>query len=194
MRPKIIVIVGYLASGKSTFARRLSKEIKVPYLIKDTFKIAICSSLPDITREASSQFSAVTFDAMMYVAERHMEAGSPIIIEGNFVPSGIKKVDEAGVIKALIEKYKCESLTFKFTADTQILHERFVVREKLPERGYVNAMNGDVAYPDFDKWCKNLDGFDVGGDVIPVVTTNFDAVPFDDHIETARLFVNIAIR
>jgi deoxyadenosine/deoxycytidine kinase len=41
---KVIVVEGYLAAGKSTFTRQLSKAINVPYLIKDTFKIALCES------------------------------------------------------------------------------------------------------------------------------------------------------
>ena len=41
MNKTIIVIVGYLASGKSTFARLLSKIISIPYIVKDTFKIAL---------------------------------------------------------------------------------------------------------------------------------------------------------
>ena len=79
MNKKIIVIEGYLASGKSTFAVQLSKTLTIPYLIKDTFKIALCSSLSIADRYESSRFSAVTFDAMMYVTERLMETGYPFI-------------------------------------------------------------------------------------------------------------------
>ena len=96
MTKKAIVICGYLASGKSTFALRLARELNVPYLIKDTFKSAICRDLPIEDRSASSRFSAATFNAMLYVAERLMEAGAPVILEGNFVPAGVKPVDEAG--------------------------------------------------------------------------------------------------
>ncbi len=42
MSGKIIIIEGYLASGKSTFARKLSKETGVPCFIKDTFK-SLCA-------------------------------------------------------------------------------------------------------------------------------------------------------
>jgi len=138
MNKKIIIVAGYLASGKSTFARRLSKEISIPYLIKDTFKIALCDSVSITSREEGRRFSAVTFDGMMYVAERLMETGFPIIIEGNFAPAGLKKVDEAGVIRALIQKYGYQSLTYQFEGDTKILHERYIEREKTPERGDAN--------------------------------------------------------
>ena len=86
MNRKIIVITGYLASGKSTFARLLSSELNIPCFIKDTFKSAICASIDVNNRGESSRFSAVTFDAMIYVAERLIETGVPAVIEGNFVP------------------------------------------------------------------------------------------------------------
>ncbi|MDR0476011.1 MAG: AAA family ATPase [Treponema sp.] len=191
---KIIIITGYLASGKSTFARLLSKETNVPYLIKDTFKIALCENIPITNREESSRFSAVTFNAMMYVTERLMETGSPIIIEGNFVPAGIKKTDEAGAIKALTGKYGFEPLTFKFSGDTQILHKRFIAREKTPERGQANMMFAEIPYNDFDRYCHNLDGFDAGGKIIEADTTDFNKVDFGSHIETARVFMNTEAR
>jgi len=185
----IIVIEGYLASGKSTFARRLSNELQVPCLVKDTFKIALCESVLVTDWEESSRYSAVTFDAMMYVTERLMETGYPIIIEGNFVPVGVKKADEANVIRSLIEKYGYQSLNYKFTGDTQVLHKRYIERDKLPERGLVNAMLSAISYSDFDRLCHNLDAFSVGGRIIEVNTTNFDIVDFESHIETAGLFL-----
>lgn len=191
MDKKVIIIEGYLASGKSTFALRLSKSINVPYLIKDTFKIALCKDVSIANRSESSLFSAVTFDAMMYVMERMFETGSPIIIEGNFVPAGVKKVDEAGVIKQLIDKYGFTPLTFHFTGDTQILHQRYIQREKTVERGEVNKIGFDVPHDIFDQWCHNLDDFDVGGKIIKVDTTDFDTVDFDNYIGFAREFVGL---
>lgn len=190
MNKKMIIVEGYLASGKSTFALQLSKHINVPYLIKDTFKIALCENVTIANRGESSAFSAVTFDAMMYVTERMFETGCPIIIEGNFVPAGVKKVDEAGVIRRLIDKYEYSSLTFKFTGDTQILHKRFVEREETSERGQVNKIGSDVSYDIFNGWCHNLDSFDVGGKIIRVDTTDFDSVDFEGYYEAARRFMN----
>lgn len=189
MNKKIIIVEGYLASGKSTFAKRLSEQIKVPYLIKDTFKMALCESVPVEDRQTSSAFSAVTFDAMMYVTERMFEAGYPIIIEGNFVPAGVKKVDEAGMIRQLIDKYGYESLTFRFKGDTRVLHTRFIDREKTPERGHVNKIGSDVSYDEFDRWCHQLDDFDVGGKAVSVDTTDFDLVDFKGYCELAGEFI-----
>ena len=189
MNKKVIIIEGYLASGKSTFALQLSKTINVPYLIKDTFKIALCKNVSVTDRNESSMFSSVTFDGMMYVMERMFEAGLPVIIEGNFVPAGVKKTDEAGTIKQLIDKYDYDSLTFKFSGDTRILHKRFIDREKTPERGQVNKRGFDVDYETFDTWCHNLDKFDVGGKNIKIDTTDFSEIDFNNYFESARRFL-----
>jgi predicted kinase len=189
MKTKLIIIAGYLASGKSTFALKLSKALNVPYLIKDTFKSALCANVPINGREDSSRFSVVTFDAMMYVAERFLETGTPLIIEGNFVPAGVKKKDEAGAIRALDEKYKCETLTFKFTGDKRVLYGRFIEREKTPGRGRANRTQYEITYEDFERYCHNLDGFDIGGETIEIDGTDFSKVDFEKHIETARIFL-----
>lgn len=190
MSKKIIIIGGYLAGGKSTFARKLSKELNVPYLIKDTFKMRMCENIVVPSDEESSRFSIITFDAMMYVTERMMEAGFPIIIEANFVPKGIKKVDEAGIIKALIDKYDYQSLTYKFVGNTRVLCERFNEREKLPERGFVNKMSGgEIPYDTFDLFCHNLDGFDVNGLTVTIDTTDFNSVDFSSYVESTRMFL-----
>lgn len=193
MNKKIIIIAGYLASGKSTFALQLSKTLNVPYLIKDTFKTALCQNISIDNRNESSLFSTVTFDAMMYVTERFFETGSPIIIEGNFVPGGVKKVNEAGVIKQLIDRYDYTPLTFNFIGDTYILYKRFVDREKTEERGQANKIGSHVPYETFDQWCHNFDDFHAGGTIIQIDTTDFARIDFNTHIESARRFMDSAV-
>jgi len=135
MNSRIIIVSGYLASGKSTFAVRLSKVLNIPYFIKDTFKIALCSNIAINPTEESSRFSVVTFDAMMYAAERLLEVGLPVIIEGNFAPADIKKVDEAGVIRVLTEKYGCQPLTYLFKGDSEFCTSVLWNVKKRPNAG-----------------------------------------------------------
>ncbi|MCL2478561.1 MAG: ATP-binding protein [Treponema sp.] len=189
MNRRIIIIEGYLASGKSTFAVRLSGALKIPYVVKDTFKEALCTSMQITNREESSRFSAVAFDGMMYVTERLMETGFPFIIEGNFVPAGVKKKDEAGAIKALIDKYDYRTLTFKFRGNPELLHKRFVERDTLPERGQANTLFSVISYENFCKNCQNLENFDAGGRIVIVDTTDFKTVNFAGLIDTSRNFL-----
>ena len=96
-------------------------------------------------------------------------------MEGNFVPAGVKKVDEAGAIKHLIDRFNYTSLDFKFMGDTRVLHQRFLEREKTAERGEVNKIGMDVPYDTFNQWCHNLDSFDIGGETVRVNTTYYYA-------------------
>lgn len=82
MNNKIIIVEGYLASGKSTFALKLSESLKIPYFIKDTFKIALCENISVNDRNESSRFSTVTFDAMMYAIERLLKLDIQLLLRG----------------------------------------------------------------------------------------------------------------
>ena len=189
MNKKIIIIAGYLASGKSTFAKRLSKEINVPYFDKDTFKSAICTSIPITNREDGRRFSAATFDAIAYVTERFMETGYPLIIEGNFVMGGYMKTNEGEAIKSLIEKFGYQSMTYIFWGDMHVICDRFNKREKLPERGQSNQVFAELTYEDCIKWLPPFGEFTVGGKIIKVDTTDFDKVDYEGLINTARNFM-----
>ena len=190
MNRKIIIIEGYLASGKSTFALKLSQALRIPYLIKDTMKNTMCRNVTIENRAESSRYSVVTFDAMMYVVERLFECGLPVIIEGNFAPTGQKRVDEQGIINQLVEKYRYSSLNYKFKGDTRVLHQRFIEREKTEERGNANKLGFEVQFEDFNRWCHNLDAFVVAGTVVEVDTTDFSKVDFEYLVHMAKGFMN----
>lgn len=189
MGGKLLVITGYLAAGKSTFARRLGRELKIPCFVKDTFKSAVCESVSITDRAESSRFSAVTFDAMCYAAERLLEAELPVILEGNFVPAGVKAVDEAGRLRDLAARYGVPVLAFRFRGETRVLHERFLQREGTPERGQANHMFETVSWEAFDRLCRNLEGADFGGETVDIDTTDFGAADFETYIACARHFL-----
>ena len=50
-------------------------------------------------------------------------------------------------------------------------------------------MYSDILYDEFDRVCHNLDGFNVGGEVVKVDTTDFSTVNFEEYIETAHKFL-----
>ncbi len=185
---KIIVIRGYLASGKSTFATRLSETFNLPCFIKDTFKIALCKNIELHSRAEKSAFSAVTFDAMMFTAEQLMKCGVSLIIEGNFMPTGIKKIDEAGEIRSLVKKYRYDALVLDFSGDISVLYKRFTERESSSERGNVNTV-GTISQEVFNTWCHNMDGFVMGDNVIHIDTTDFNQVDFDEYIAEVEKFL-----
>ena len=80
-------------------------------------------------------------------------------------------------------------LTYKFTGDTRVLYERYIKREKSPERGDANRDFEEIPFEVFDGYCRNLESFSIGGEVVRIDTTDFESVDFERHIEQARLFI-----
>ncbi len=73
--------------------------------------------------------------------------------------------------------------------ETSVLHKRFIERVNTVERGQANKIGFEVDARDFDRWCHNLDAFDVGGIIMEVDTTDFSKVEFSKVVEMGALFM-----
>lgn len=82
--PIFVLVDGPPASGKSTLAPALARELRLPLVAKDTIKDALMSVLPVPDVAASQQVGRVAVSAMLAVA-----AQSPVgaVIESNFYRS-----------------------------------------------------------------------------------------------------------
>jgi predicted kinase len=190
MNKKIIIITGHCAAGKTTFAARLSRELGIPYFAKDLIKIALNRSFPVENRADSRRLSAIAFDAIAFNAEKFMEVGLPLIIEANFVMmenhGGIKEGD---ALRSLITRYGYQPLTYLFTGDLPVLYKRFAARDAIAERGVANKMWGEYTFEDYLKDNVHLKEFNIGGKIVKIDATDFDAVDFCKYIKVAHTFL-----
>ena len=84
MARQLIVVSGLPASGKTTFARRLSADLDVPLLAKDDIKELLFEKIPQKDREWSTVQGRAAI-AMMYAGARELLcADSTVIIESSF--------------------------------------------------------------------------------------------------------------
>ena len=70
--------------------------------------------------------------------------------------------------------------------NTRVLYERYIERDKSPERGDVNRDFEEITYEAYDRYCHSLDSFSVGGIVVAVDTTDFNSIDTRGHIDIAR--------
>jgi len=63
------------------------------------------------------------------------------------------------------------------------------VRNDSPERGNANREFEKLSYQKFYQYCRNLDSFNIGGDVIEVDATDFSKVDFKSLIDRAYEFI-----
>ena len=81
--PVLIVVCGAPASGKTTLARRLATDLRIPLLEKDTIKESLASALDVPDREASKRIGAASFRVLYDLAFAMLANGSTMMIEAN---------------------------------------------------------------------------------------------------------------
>lgn len=122
---KLILIFGDLASGKSTFADILSKRSGIPAIKKDKIKEILADTVGFETREENLALSRATFEIMLHIFERSVEAGHSLILESNFREGELKRLATA------TEKAGYKILSLYLTADTRLLYDRFNERRMM---------------------------------------------------------------
>jgi predicted kinase len=83
--PTLLIVSGAPASGKTTLARRLASDLRLPLLQRDELKEALADAMGapgDVA--ASAQLGAGAYAMLHLVAGRLIEAGTGLIIESNF--------------------------------------------------------------------------------------------------------------
>ncbi|MCL2386410.1 MAG: ATP-binding protein [Defluviitaleaceae bacterium] len=219
MNAKLILVSGHGATGKSTFSRRLSKQFGIPCFCKDTIKEAMADgfdvgndtfSAKTVTyppyensanlqgcceadmalfyrkkyEEVFKKGSAATFKVVLHLAECCLQVGKTCILESNF------RKTESEEIQALLEKYNADCLTYNFTGDLDILHERYKNRQDAGERHWIHL---DVNVNDknsFVNWHMHYKTGEIEvGQVIRADATDFAKIDYDKLLSTAEDFL-----
>lgn len=181
MQNKIILVGGYCAAGKSTFTRKLSRELNIPCFHKDTLKETLGDGFGSDSGEVFKKGSFTTFLLMLHIAEQFLQAGQVCILESNF---SLREIEQ---IKILLEKYNAECLLFIFKGNLDVLFDRYA--ERSGERHWVHKSAGDRE--SFKKVMAErfeLEEAAIGESVI-IDTTSFEKVNYEDLFDTSKRFL-----
>lgn len=179
---RLILIVGDLASGKSTLADILSEKHGIPALKKDNIKEILADTVGFTTREENLRLSKATFEIMLHTLERFATVGADLILESNFREAELRK------ISALAEKEGYEILSLYLTAKPALLYERFNARKSEGRhRAHLTA-----EFESFEGFCEYLMGQRseyMPGNVIRIDATNFSYQKDDNILKPVELFL-----
>jgi gluconate kinase len=135
---KVILIMGHLAAGKTTIAKKLAHNLSLMCFCKDDIKEILVDNIGFKDREENLKLSKVTFHIMSHIISK-MDDHGIIILESNF------KYDELEIFK---EKHQdVLFLSFFLTGQANQLYCRYLERQKT--RHIAHKSTGKISYDVF---------------------------------------------
>ncbi len=173
VHPTIIIVTGRPAAGKSSLAKWLSQELKLPLVSKDSIREELFDRLGWKDRKWAQELGKASVDMMFYFARAELEVGHSIIMDNAFYPPVSNPR-----FQALKEEYQAESIQIVCDADRETLFQRFKARA---DSGTRHPGHGDQAV--LDELYANLADnsssvLAIGGCVIEVDTTDFAKIDY----------------
>lgn len=145
---KLLLIMGDLASGKSTFANFLSQRYHTVLFCKDTIKESLGESIGFSNRSENLRLSRATADLMSLTLSQFGRVDQDLILESNF------RIGELEKLHKIASEFHYQVLTLVLRGDVEILHERYLNRMYHENRPAVhlcaefNSIEGFGAYLD----------------------------------------------
>lgn len=120
MRPTTVVLItGYPASGKTTLARYLAKELALPSICKDDLKEVLYQTLGWEPVEWSRKLGMVAWSLLYHQVGILLAAHVNLIVEGNFDP---KYADPEW--QKLVTRFDLRIIQVRCECDADLLIER----------------------------------------------------------------------
>lgn len=176
-----VLVAGFPATGKSTLAAALSKELSIPLFSKDSIKEKLYDTVGFHSRAEKVALGVGSMEILYYCAGQVLGTGQSVILENNFEDSS-----KPGLL-ALLERYPCQPVTLRLTGDLPTIYQRFLKRDTSPQRHRGHVVN--TCYPEppgppppytplpFEQFvegfhARGMDAFQVAGPCLTIDTTS----------------------
>ena len=147
---KLVLVMGDLATGKSTFSKILSQRYNVSVFNKDTIKEVLGDTIGFSNREENLKLSKATAQLMLFIFEEFCKLNKPLILESNFHKEELER------FKDIAKKYNYDVLILVLRGNVNILHKRFLNRIKNENRHSVHLSVSFDELDDFKNYIEKL--------------------------------------
>ena len=128
MNPKLIIIAGMPATGKSTVARKIAAAFAFPILEKDDIKEEMFDTIGYADLAEKRRLDVAANAILLRCAESVLKNGTSLIVVNNF------DSNMSGRVQEMIERCGCDTVTVFLNGDPDVLHARYVARDKANSR------------------------------------------------------------
>ncbi len=179
--PTMIIITGRPAAGKSTLAKWLSHELKLPLVSKDNIREELFDRLGWKDRKWAQELGKASVDMMFYFAQAELEVGHSIIMDNSFYPPVSNPR-----FQALKEQYHAGSIQIVCDSDHETLFQRFKSRADSGSR-HLGHGDQDVLEELYANLADNSSQIlEISGAVIEVDTTDFAKVNYQAILQQIK--------
>lgn len=147
IRPRLIVVCGAPASGKTTLARRLAGDLRLPLLEKDVIKESLAEAIGATSQEASKRIGEASYRMLYDLAFSILGQGRDVMLEANLSRRfAVPELARLGTISRL--------MLVQCVADREVIERRY--RSRHAEGGR------HAAHFDLDALSDLIAGLDTG--------------------------------
>ena len=174
----IILVTGPPASGKSTLAERIARELRLPLIAKDVIKETLFDAFGSRDREWSKWLGGATYPLIFRFLEVQLAAGRSVVVDATFGPE-IANAE----FERLKTRYPFRALQMYCFAPNEVLYERYADRAAERHPGHVDSQILDEVKAQLEE--NRWQPLDLGGETIKVDTSNFGSVDFEGLVNAA---------
>lgn len=124
----LIILAGMPASGKTTFAKKLSAALCYPMLEKDAIKEELFDVIGFENYTQKRLMDTAATAVLLRCTDSLLESGQSLIAVNNF------RKDAEPAVEKLLSKYNCNCVFIFFGGDGDVFYKRYVERDLRGER------------------------------------------------------------